>query len=211
MRGPTILRTAAVLLGAVLLASACGVKTDNDPRDIPETEQVELVSVQDQVAGPATGAQRIFLIGPATNAFGAVLEGVARDAGSPTELMQALVSGANTAEMDQQFRSAIPVGTELLDAAVGSGTMRVDLSDEILQLSGSDLVDAVAQIVFTASEWRSVSQVRILVNGQERQWPIGDGTLQSTSLDVYDYPGRVASSQPDYPAVPPSSSKRAQP
>lgn len=194
-----------VLLAAALafVAAACGVKNDSAPRDVPEAEQVDLVSPQDQNAGEATGTQRIYLIGPDTNAFGAVLQGVSREASSATELMESLLAGANADEVAQQLRTAIPVGTRLLDAIPSGGTLRVDLSEEILQLSGSDLADALAQIVFTASEWQNVNQVRVLVNGAAQQWPIGDGTLQSTPLDVYDYPGRVASSQPEYPAIPP--------
>lgn len=196
-------RTVLLVAALALVTAACGVKNDSAPRDIPEPEQVDLVSPQDQNAGQATGTQRIYLIGPDTNAFGAVLEGVPRTATSPRDLMTSLLAGANGEEVAQQLRSAIPVGTRLLDATPSGGTMRVDLSEEILQLSGSDLADALAQIVFTASEWPNVSQVRVLVNGAAQQWPIGDGTLQSTPLDVYDYPGRVASSQPEYPAVPP--------
>ncbi|MFZ4719810.1 MAG: GerMN domain-containing protein [Ilumatobacteraceae bacterium] len=195
---------AALLAVTALVATACGVKNDSAPRDIPEAEQVDLVSPQDQNAGEATGTQRIYLVGPETNAFGAVLEGVPRAATSPKELMESLLAGANADEVAQQLRSAIPVGTRLLAASPSGGTMRVDLSEEILQLSGSDLADALAQIVFTASEWPNVAQVRVLVDGAAQQWPIGDGTLQSTSLDVYDYPGRVASSQPEYPATPPA-------
>ena len=69
-------------------------------------------------------------------------------------------------------------------------------------LDGGELVDALAQIVFTGSELTDVHQVRVLVNGVDQQWPAGDGTLQTEPLDVYDYPGRVASAQPAYPAIP---------
>ena len=188
------------LLGIAFVLSACGVKTDDGPRDIPETEQLDLGTPSD--AGAATGASRIYLIGPDSSAQGSLLQPVARAATTPTELLQALLSGANANELEQQYRSAVPVGTVLRSATVANATLRVDLSDEILQLSGSDLVDALAQIVFTGTELPGVRQVRVLVNGAEQQWPAGDGTLQSDPLDVYDYPGRVASAQPPYPAIP---------
>ena len=68
--------------------------------------------------------------------------------------------------------------------------------------SGEDLIDALAQLVFTSSELDGVRQVRILVDGTGQLWPVGDGTLSSQPLTVYDYPGRVATAQPDYPAIP---------
>ena len=76
------------------------------------------------------------------------------------------------------------------------------MTEELLQLSGGDLVDALAQIVFTSSELDGVQQVKVLVNGAEQQWPAGNGTLQIAPLTVYDFPGRVSSAQPAYPAVP---------
>ena len=77
-----------------------------------------------------------------------------------------------------------------------------DMSGEILELAGSTLRDAVAQIVFTASELDGVRTVRILVDGQQHDWPDGTGRLQSRPLSVYDYPGLAESAQPPYPPVP---------
>ena len=195
-------RLMVLVLGLALVGAACGVKTDDGPRDIPETEQLDLGSSSNSGAGAATGTSRIYLIGPDASGLGALLQPVARAAGTPTDLMEALLAGANGSELDQQYRSAIPVGTQLRSASVTSSTMVVDLSDDILQLSGSDLVDALAQIVFTATEYPDVTQVRVNVDGQPQQLPAGDGTLQSDPLDVYDFPGRVASAQPSYPAIP---------
>jgi spore germination protein GerM len=195
-------RVLVLVLGLALVGSACGVKTDDGPRDIPQAEQLDLDTAGDAGAGAATGTSRIYLIGPDASGQGALLQPVARAAATPTELMDALLAGANASELDQQYRSAIPVGTKLRSATVSSTTMRVDLSDDILQLSGSDLVDALAQIVFTATEYPGVAQVRVDVNGAEQQFPVGDGSLQSDPLDVYDFPGRIASAQPSYPAIP---------
>jgi spore germination protein GerM len=96
----------------------------------------------------------------------------------------------------------VPPGTTLRSAVLRAGVLRVDASKELLQLSGNDLVDALAQIVFTASELDGVHAVKILVEGAEQQWPAGNGELQSEPLTTYDFPGRVASAQPAYPAIP---------
>jgi spore germination protein GerM len=113
-----------------------------------------------------------------------------------------LLAGPNQTEQSNQFRTAIPVGTELLDARRQGFVLRVDLSDAVLELSGQVLITAIAQIVFTASEIDGVRGVTILVAGADQQWPVGSGELTSTPLTVYDYPGLVPSSQPDYPAFP---------
>ena len=73
---------------------------------------------------------------------------------------------------------------------------------QILDVSGTDLIDAVAQIVYTVSEIDGVHEVAISVEGAPQRWPTADGSLQSTPLSVYDFPGLVSSAQPDYPAVP---------
>ena len=83
-----------------------------------------------------------------------------------------------------------------------SGTLVVDVSDQLLDLSANSLIDAVAQIVFTASKVDGVQRIDLVVDGKSRQWPAGDGELQADPLTVYDYPGFIESTQPDFPAIP---------
>ena len=58
---------------------------------------------------------------------------------------------------------------------------------------------AVAQVVYTATNLPEVERVRLLVDGQERDWLRGDGIAVSTVLTPFDYPELNPSSQPDYP------------
>lgn len=194
-------RCLAVLVGAVFL-TACGVQTDESPRDIADAQRGPLGTSNGSGGGAASGTERIYLVGPVASGEVPQLEPVARTADTPTELIEALLAGANSAELEQQFRSAIPVGTELNAVGLQGGTLRVDLSSELQAASGDDLIDALAQLVFTSSELDGVRQVRILIDGAGQLWPVGDGTLSSEPLTVYDYPGRVATAQPDYPAIP---------
>ncbi len=190
------------MCAALSAMSACGISDDTKPRDIPEPEQQDLGGAATPGGGVATGEGRIYLIGPAATGQTPLLQPVARTAETASELLNSLLSGPNDAEVGQQFRTAIPTGTRLHAATVQAATLRVDMTEQLLQLSGSDLVDALAQIVFTSSELDGVQQVKVLVNGAEQQWPTGNGTLQSAPLTVYDFPGRVPSAQPAYPAVP---------
>lgn len=182
-----------------LSLTACGISADESPRDIPPAQQQDL-GLGDSSAGETTGRARIYLLAPGD---GNTLVAAARDvAEAPDPLLRELLAGANAAELGQQYRTAIPSGTTLLSTRLQGTTLRVDLSAELLQLTGSDLVEALAQIVFTASEVPGVSRVVVLVEGAAQQWPSADGELQTQALTVYDYPGMVASAQPEYPAFP---------
>jgi spore germination protein GerM len=196
-------RRLIVALVAALFLAACGIPNDDGPRDIPADAQGDLGLASEGNAGAAGGAARIYLIGSSTASKAAVLEPVARDVSvTATAVMETLFTGPNAAELSSQMRSAIPVGTTLRSAVLRGGVLRVDASKELLQLSGDDLVDALAQIVFTASELDGVHAVRILIEGAEQQWPDGNGELQTAPLTTYDFPGRVESAQPAYPAIP---------
>jgi spore germination protein GerM len=191
-----------LVLALAAVVSACGISEDSKPRDIPQGEQKALGVTADPVGGDATGKARIYLLGPSGGGQTPLLQPVARTADTAADLITSLLSGPNDEEMAQQYRTAIPAGTRLRGASLQASTLRVDLSEELLQSSGSDLIDALAQIVFTSSELDGVRSVRVQVNGADQQWPAGNGTLQSEPLTVYDFPGRVASAQPPYPAVP---------
>jgi spore germination protein GerM len=194
--------TAFVVLAAFAITS-CGIGDDAGPRDVPPADRRDLGVVTDLGGGEATGTARIYLIAPTGTGRSTTLQAVARNVPElPVQVLASLFSGPNTDELAKQFRTALPSGTKVLSARLQGTTLRVDVSKELLQLSGDDLVDALAQIVFTGSELDKVRSVQLLVNGVGQQWPAGNGELQTAPLTVYDFPGRVASSQPAYPAFP---------
>ena len=196
-------RLAILTMAAALGASACEISADDAPRDIPAGQQSPLGVNSDSGAGASVGTARIYLLLPDEPGGSLHLTSVARDVlDSPERVLTALFAGPNAAESNAQYRTAIPTGTTLHSAVLRGGTLRVDVSEELLQLSGEALVGAVAQIVFTGSELSGVRSVRIVVDGVDQQWPAGNGELRSTALTVYDYPGLVPSAQPSYPAIP---------
>ena len=195
----------AVLLAVLsaLVLAGCGIGNDAGPRDVPQADRIDLNASSDLVGGEATGTARIYLLAPSGSGSNTTLQPVARNVPElPTNVLDSLFSGPNTDEISKQYRTAIPSGTRLLNARPQGRTLRVDVSKELLQVSGDDLVDALAQIVFTAGELDQVDSVQMFVEGAPQQWPAGNGELQSTPLTVYDFPGRVATSQPAYPAFP---------
>ena len=75
----------------------------------------------------------------------------------------------------------------------------VDLSHAFFEAKGEAQIKAVAQIVFTATALRQVKRVRLLVDGQPRDWPRGDGVAVSSRSRSSTIPELNPSSQPDYP------------
>lgn len=194
----------AAPIGAILLLglSACGITTDAEPRDIPLDQQSDLVRSGDDAAAEGSGT-RVYLIDAAAPGQVALLRGVGRDVTpTPTAVLEALLDGPTAGELERRLRTAIPPDTELRSARFSSRTtLTVDLTEPIFDATGAELVDAVSQLVFTSSEVEGVQQVELRVDGELQEWPRGDGTLVDRPLTVFDFPGRVASSQPDYPAV----------
>lgn len=196
--------TRAHLLGCVALMTlaGCGIATDAEPRDIPLDQQRDLVRPGDDAAAEGSGT-RIYLIDAAAPGQVPLLRGVGRDVRpTPTAVLEALLDGPTDGELERRLRTAIPADTELRSARFSSRTtLTVDLTEPIFEATGAELVDAVSQLVFTASEVEGVQQVELRVDGELQEWPRGDGTLVDRPLTVFDFPGRVASSQPDFPAV----------
>lgn len=193
--------TAAV--AAITLVGGCSISPDSAPRDIPVLQQDELLAPSDREAGAATGTARIFLLSPDSGGQSTSIVAVPRDvAETPIALLEALTAGPNDDELDAQYRTAIPTDVVVRSAQLRGGTLVVDMSAGLLQLAGDGLIDAIAQVVFTASELSGVRSVKLLIEGADQQWPTGTGVFQATPLTVYDYPGLLASAQPDYPAIP---------
>jgi len=194
---------AACLAGAALVG--CAIGADDAPRDI-EQGNVDIddrVVTQNQGAA-ATGSGRIFLLAPEVPGLPTRLAAVARDApDDAAAVLNTLLAGPNTIERDSQLRTALPDGLRLQDVIQrAGGVLAVDVSTEILTLSGDGLVAALAQIVFTVSGISGVESLQLSVDGSSIQWPASNGELTSRPLTVYDYPGWEPSSQPAYPGMP---------
>jgi spore germination protein GerM len=195
-------RIAALLIACSAVLTACGIAADGSPRDIPEADQRQL-GVASGSGGATAGSARIYLLSPTASGVTPTLQPVARNVReTPSNVLTSLIAGANSDERAKQFRTALPSDLTVISTRLIAGTLHVDLDHRILDVTGTDLIDAVAQIVFTVSEIDGVRDVAISVAGTPQQWPTGDGSLQSAPLSVYDFPGLVSSTQPEYPAVP---------
>ena len=196
-----MMRTLLIALVAAMACAACTIAPDGSPRDVAADERNLLPADAFGAAG-ATGSSRIYLVTPSEPGQQRQLRSAKRDVQPrPDPVVRALLAGPSRAELDDRLSSMIPAGTSLLSTRASGSTLFVDVSDEITGLTGDDLVLAVAQIVFTATEIEGIESVRLRVNGADLAWPQGDRQTRRGDLRVYDYPGLVESSQPAYPAV----------
>jgi hypothetical protein len=151
------------------------------------------------VVPSATGPRAYFLSGPPGQL--GTLYPVSRQV-EPDGIVQSLFDGLTTAEQSDGLRTAIPEDTELLEARVlPDGTARIDVSDEIFSATDEATTEAIAQIVFTATGLPRASQVELLVDGERRAWPLGNGSSAEGPLTRFMFPALNPSSRPDYPPL----------
>lgn len=192
---------AVVALAAIAL-SGCGVQPDAAPRDLPEEERELAIDVGPS-GSDAAGADRIFLVAPGEERL---LRSVPRQANTRSELIEILFAGPNDDELADQYSSFIPPSTELIDEARTQGqVLTINVSGGITELSGANLAQAVAQIVYTASELDGIEAVQLRVDDEELAWPKLNGETTSEPLRIYDYPNLIVTAQPDFPTVPAQS------
>ena len=189
-------RRAALLAGALVLAS-CGIQPDSAPRDVPIDNQARQSGVA--VGGDAAGAARIYLVGPGDERL---LRSVPRDPSSQDNLMEVLFLGPNEDERSALFSTSIPGSVQVLGIEQQVSKLVLDVNTDLLTVSGPALVQALAQIVYTATEIEGIQSVEITVEGDRQAWPTADLDATSEPLTIYDYPGMVRSAQPAYPSVP---------
>ena len=194
----------ALICVAALAVSACGIANDAAPREIPLQQRSALIDAPVQAPATSTGTDRIFLLAPQLPDQPSRLRATPRDVGPSIEArLNSLFGPLSVAEAQARLLTAIPEGLNLHSATLQTnGTLTIDVTDEILSLSSGALIESVAQIVFTALEVRNVQRVQLLVNGTSQQWPGGDGSLRTTALSAFDFPGLIETSQPNFPAVP---------
>lgn len=185
----------------VALLASCAIEIDATPRDVAIDQRGDLSDAGSLNVTPPVGGRRIFFITGDRNA--SLLRSVPRDVGSsPEEILTALVSGPTSGEQDDGLRTAVPSGTLLLAVDfVARGSLEVNISRAIFDATGDDLINAVAQFVYTAHEIEGVESVVLKVDGAPQRWPRGDGSLDDGPLTIYDYPDRVFTTQPDFPGV----------
>ena len=190
-----------VILAVSLVVGACSVREDSAPRIIPEAQRGDFGEIA--TGEVAEGIGRIYLLSPVGADEQIQLRSVPRnDAASPADLLDSLLRGPNEDETAAGLSTAIPDELDIRSARTVGTRLTIDINDAFNELSDDGLRRALAQLVATASEIEQVQQIRLRVDGQNRSWPTGGGEAVDRPLSIYDYPGFLESSQPDFPALP---------
>ena len=104
------------------------------------------------------------------------------------DAIRSLLDGPSTGESGRGLISLIPQGTRLLSAEVRGNTAYINFSDEYrYNRYGADgHYNQVRQVVFTATEFASVIDVQILINGSQVHY-IGESTWIGSPLSRADF------------------------
>ena len=180
-------RRIGVLAATAALLTGCGIGGDDAPRDI--VNPAPAADVDDaRSAITATATTTIYLVGHDDDGRFALMP-VARDTTETiSNAVQALFDGPTPRELNADLRSAIPATTRLVKAVPNNDVVTIDVSADLAQLSGSALVDAVGQIVLTATDVTGITRVVITIDDTDHPWPLPDGTttLEPLARDDYD-------------------------
>jgi len=174
--------TAALVAGVVSLGvAACGVPVDSHPsalsrRGIPFNLLAPTVSTVSTTTAPSPieVPVHIFLIGP-TDHLVAVARDVPVSAPDLATVLGALLAGPTDAESAAGFQSALTTQTTVLNASIAGGVATVNLGGTFGQLVGPPQIQAVAQVVFTASALPGVTGVAFELSGQPVEVPVASG------------------------------------
>jgi hypothetical protein len=176
----------AVLLVAV---AACGVQQDDEPRAL-DAENVPFSLLAPTTTGPpetvvgdGEGTSRVVIyLSGADGLLWPTPRQVRGDA-TVAKAIEVLLVGATEEEADAQLSSFITSDTRLLGVeGPVDGVITVDLSRELLTITGRRQIQALAQVVFTATSLPSVDRVLFKFDGEQREVPNGDGELTASPL-----------------------------
>jgi spore germination protein GerM len=188
MRGPRHGRGAPVAAGLAtvitLALAGCGVPVNRSPAALPRngvpfgllqpssrstTTTTALPSVQTTV--------QIFLVSTSTGRLVGVNREVPEAEESLAAVLGQLVKGPTNAEAAAGLESAVPTQTVVVGATIGTDEIAtVNLGGTFGQLVGQPLIQAVAQVVFTAAAaLPGVSGVTFELAGQVADVPAASG------------------------------------
>jgi spore germination protein GerM len=180
-------------MALAVVTAACGVPNDSDPREI-NAQNVPFSLLAPTAGATSTTAPSALAPMSRVTIYLADAEGdlvpVQREVRAPGTLRKALVAllGGPTPEETDTLRTAITSTTKLLHiSGPDDGLVTIDLSHQLLDVTGRQQILALAQVVYTATSRRNVERVLFRVDGEPKEVPTGDGTLTASPLDRLSY------------------------
>ena len=110
------------------------------------------------------------------------------DEGPLTTVVETLIGGPSTDDLNRGLLSLIPQGTELQSARVASGVAFLSFNEAFrfntMGLEG--LLAQLQQVVLTATQFSTVDEVQILIDGRTVEYLGGDGVYVGEPLGPGD-------------------------
>ena len=195
MRIPRPLTVLVALLAALSLVAACG-DDDGDttsdttaPADTTTTSPAEPGSTTTHTEPPAV--EEVDLSVYFLDAESKVRVGWVRSVASPAVargVMEELLAGPTADDESLGLASAIPEGTTLRGVEIAGGIATVDLSEQFTTGGGSLSMQArLAQVVFTLTQFPTVEEVELLVEGAPLEVLGGEGVTIDGPLTRDDF------------------------
>lgn len=184
-------RLTAVVACVALPLAACGIDTDTEPRVLaPERVPIGLLEEAapppvDPVETAETESIRVYLVNAEDR-----IDGVSRRVARPASVQKALDSllePVHPEDLEENMRTAIPSGTSLQVEMMGDGEVVVNITGDLLDITGDALRRALAQIVYTATARGEVTRVRLLGEGSQRPFPDASGVTKRGAFTQTDY------------------------
>ncbi|MGD0320603.1 MAG: GerMN domain-containing protein [Acidimicrobiales bacterium] len=183
----TRVREGVLALGVMLafgVIGGCGVPVDRGPTALPRAGvPFGLLAPSPSRTTSTTGASpvavpiEVYLLGPSDRLV-AVSRAVPAAQESLAVALGTLIDGPTAAETAAGLQSAIPPQTSVMGASIASGGLAtVNLAGTFGQLVGQAQIEAVAQIVYTASNLSGVNVTGITFQlaGQPVEVPVASG------------------------------------
>ena len=176
-------------LALAVALTACGVPADDAPRGVSPGDVAAAgrdTTATDQFSVPVGRQAVFFLLHEQLHAVARPADGGGR-AGRVRSALRELFEGPTATEAGGGSRSALPPTVELLGVDVSSTFATVDMNAEFAGLPGDVQVQALAQIVYTATAVGGVRWVRIALDGELAAAPVAGGELTEEPLRRADY------------------------
>lgn len=181
----------ALVIAAATLGAACGVPEDGEPRAITGTIPFSLLAPTaeststTEPSGQVVSRVAIYL----SDAEGQLVEARRRVTvpASVEKAIRALLGGPTEAEA-ARLNTAITADTTLRSVrGPENGLVTIDLSKELLDITGRQQILALAQVVYTATSLPAVDRVLFEFDGEPAEVPNGSGELTSSPVDEASY------------------------
>ncbi|QXC62294.1 GerMN domain-containing protein [Aquihabitans sp. G128] len=180
-RSPALAALGAALLVLTVVGAACGVPLDGEPRAINRSTTTTQTTLAPSADPKAKTVSLYFL-----DDDHLVVQTFPVD-GDP-DLKTAIGLVLSTTKPASPLTNRIPTGTTLRKVEVVRSEARIDLSDEMNDISGLTQKEAYAQIVFTALEFPAIKSVSFSIAGKPVDAPTDNSNLPVVTADDYEAP-----------------------